>query len=608
MKKSTLTIASCVWVYTWLVFTAGAFIYALWTDDMDLVSMIWLVGFAACIGSLPALLVLNLTLGYIRDLQLTTPNKLLFLVLLLAGICLLYGLVVFVLDITIEMALIGITVAGCLFACTLVSFVANYPALKQYLHAEPFPDDQEDQSTYLFTHQNQTIIMDTPSVLHEQAGAQPATSNKVLIKAAITGALILLMLIPALFITNLVQEREQRQRQVITEVSKGWAAAQTITGPYIVVPYRYSITTTDNKTTTVTKNIFLLPDDLQVAGTLEPQQRKRSIYTVLLYRANLQASGRFQIVVPAEINKEQLLLQEAKLCIGINDFKGIEEKVAITFNGTRYELTPGLPSEDLDKNGLSAGINLSFPDLQKPLDFSFNLKVKGSEQISFLPLSGNSTFTLRSAWPSPSFNGASLPVERQVSDSGFSATWAFNTANLPFNTFLRDVKFDQSAYAFGVSMLQPADQYAKTMRSVKYAILFIGLTFSLFFIVELMQQRPVHPVQYVLVGLALVIFYTLLLSISEFILFDYAYAIAAMATVSLITLYAKGHFKKWSVAAVFALVTGLLYTFIFILIRLEDTALLVGSIGLFTILALVMYASRNINWYNPGFVKNVHQA
>jgi inner membrane protein len=162
---------------------------------------------------------------------------------------------------------------------------------------------------------------------------------------------------------------------------------------------------------------------------------------------------------------------------------------------------------------------------------------------------------------------------------------------------LRDTKFEPGAFAFGVTMIQPADQYAKTERAVKYAILIIGLTFSLFFIVELMQKKPIHPVQYVLIGLALVIFYTLLLSISEFLLFDIAYLVAAIATILLITLYANTHFKSWRSAGIFAGVLTLLYGFIFVLIRLEDTALLVGSIGLFIILAIAMYASRKINWY-----------
>ena len=189
------------------------------------------------------------------------------------------------------------------------------------------------------------------------------------------------------------------------------------------------------------------------------------------------------------------------------------------------------------------------------------------------------------------------PAKETISDKGFSASWSFNKANLPFGMVLRDFKFDESALAFGVTMMQPADQYAKTNRSVKYAILVIGLTFSLFFIIELMQQKPIHPVQYVLIGLGLVIFYSLLLAISEFIPFDYAYLIASFSTILLIGFYAKNHFRSWKSSGIFSGVLTLLYGFIFILIRLEDTALLVGSIGLFIILAITMQASKKVNWY-----------
>jgi inner membrane protein len=154
--------------------------------------------------------------------------------------------------------------------------------------------------------------------------------------------------------------------------------------------------------------------------------------------------------------------------------------------------------------------------------------------------------------------------------------------------------------AFGVTMIQPADGYAKTNRCIKYAILFIGLSFSLFFIVEIMQRKPLHPVQYALIGLALVIFFTLLLAITEFIPFDYAYLIAASSTILLISFYARGHFQSWGSAGIFTSVLSILYGFIFVLIRLEDTALLIGSIGLFMILALVMFASRRINWYGEN--------
>ncbi len=429
---------------------------------------------------------------------------------------------------------------------------------------------------------------------------QISYGTKILIKGIITGVLILVMLIPTIFIANLVSEREKRQKEVVAEVSNKWATSQTITGPYIVIPYNE--TTVDDKKNAVVirKSVVILPETLNVQGNLLPEKRKRSIYTVLLYRSNLNAEGLFKPVIPSDINIENLLLNEARLCIGINDIKGIEEKVSINFNGKAYELTPGLPAGAINSTGLSCNAYITREGLNNESSFAFNLKIKGSEQLHFVPLAGNSSFALQSLWPNPSFEGNTLPTERTVSEKGFTAKWNFNKANLPFNTVIKEFNIKEESFAFGVSMVQPADQYAKTMRSVKYAILIIGLTFSLFFIIELMQKKPVHPVQYMLVGLALVIFYSLLLAFSEFIMFNNAYLIAAMATVSLISLYTKSHFASWKVAGVFALVLGLLYGFIFVLIQLEDTALLVGSIGLFAVLAIVMYASRNINWYNPS--------
>jgi inner membrane protein len=284
----------------------------------------------------------------------------------------------------------------------------------------------------------------------------------------------------------------------------------------------------------------------------------------------------------------------------LSDFKGIEEKMVIRFNGTDYELTPGLPTNALSEKGLSASIPLTTAERGVKLPFQINLKIKGSEQLHFVPLSGDSKFTLRSSWPDPSFDGNNLPSERIVNDSGFTASWKFNKANLPFGTALKDFDYDEKSLAFGVTLIQTTDGYSKTYRCIRYAILFIGLTFSLFFIVELMQKKPVHPVQYILIGLALIIFYTLLLSISEFIVFDIAYLVAAIATILLITLYAFGHFRSYRTAGIFAGVLSLLYGFTFVLIRLEDTALLLGSIGLFIILALAMYASRKINWYGEN--------
>lgn len=429
---------------------------------------------------------------------------------------------------------------------------------------------------------------------------QPA-GNKAVVKGFITGGLILLMLVPTIFISNLVDERERRQQEVVIDVSSKWATAQTVTGPYLFIPYRRKEKDSNDKESFTTQHLLLLPDNLAISGIITPEERKRSIYKVVLYKTSLNSKGNFKLELPKDFDPSSLVLTEVKVCMGISDFKGIEKKIDIIINGTVYTLSPGLPTDAIDSTGLSASIDLSKVDINQPILFSMPLELKGSRQLHFVPLSGNSQFSIQSTWMAPSFDGNTIPTERAVDESGFRAKWSFNKANLPFGTLLRDAKLNKYAHAFGISMLQPADQYAKTTRSVKYAILIIGLTFSLFFIIELMQKRPVHPVQYVLIGLALVIFYTLLLSVSEFILFDFAYMVAAFATVSLISLYAKGHFKSWKTAGIFAGILSGLYGFIFILIRLEDTALLVGSIGLFIVLALVMYTSRKINWYHhPG--------
>lgn len=431
--------------------------------------------------------------------------------------------------------------------------------------------------------------------------SQPVASNqqpnRILIKGLITGALILLMLIPTLFINNLISERESRQKEVVKEVSSKWSSAQTLSGPFLVVPYTDTILNSDGKAVATKTKLLLLANELNVNGKIIPEQRPRSIYKVLLYKTDISMRGTFKVTWPADINLANVDYANAKLCFSLSDFKGIEEEIYVNFNGKKLLLNPGLPVKDFGEIGLSTPVTLTAETTIAEIPFSMQVKIKGSEQLHFIPMSASSKFQISSVWPSPSFDGNMLPGSREITDKGFSAIWSFNRANLPFGTVIKENTITGKTTAFGVSLVQPADQYNKTMRSVKYAILFIGLTFAFFFIIELMQKKPFHPVQYVLVGLALVIFYTLLLAISEYILFDYAYIIAAAATILLISLYAKGHFNNWKTAGIFFLLLSCLYGFIFILIRLEDTALLVGSIGLFVVLALIMFVSRKINWY-----------
>jgi len=490
---------------------------------------------------------------------------------------------------------------GLLFACSFFAIFFSLPRLLSYFSGNGSHLTYSDSFQILFYKTNTDTIMEQPTLQEHR----PAHSNRLLIKGLITGGLILLMLIPTLFIQNLVTEREERQKEVVKEVSSKWAGEQTLSGPFLVVPYSEQSLNSDGKTILTKTNLIVSAEHLSVNGKIIPEERPRSIYKVLLYKTVLNFSGSFKPQWPAGINASGLDLANAKLCFSLSDFKGIEEEVRVNLNNRDLLLNPGLPVNDLGEAGLSVPADLSTAPLTTGAPFTMQLRLKGSGSLHFIPMSVNSSYSLSSAWPSPSFDGNALPTERTVRDSGFISQWNFNRANLSFASVVKQGLLKADGNAFGVSMVQPADQYNKTMRSIKYAILIIGLSFALFFIIEIMQKKPFHPVQYVLTGLALVIFYTLLLSISEYILFDRAYTIAAAATVLLIVFYAKSHFGNWRAPGILAAALSSLYGFVFILISLEDTALLVGSIGLFIILALVMYASRKISWYGSTKIERL---
>lgn len=594
-KVPSLSISLKLWLCSALILSVEIFVYSLTTHFSDSLSTLFFFLFAATIGSIPAFLVLLILSPLLRKFTFRYTNRLALFIFLLLIIAIAYALpAAFIIDNPfnkyssvqsfLQTALMCFAFVS---SSILIAFLCSLKYIKLY---------------FLSSNKNTHIMYENSMQTAVQSGAN-SFANKIWIKAVTTAGLILLMLIPTVFVSNLVEERQARQEEVKNEVSGKWAGQQNITFPYLHIPY--NVTTQENGKTVVEERSFLiLPENLNVNGSVTAEQRKRSIYSVLLYNSALQAKGNFKIGVPEGVDASTINWANSKICFGISDFKGIQQKVIVNVNDESYDLSAGLPTNEIDTTGLSSPIHLSADNLGKEVSFELPLKIKGSGQLHFVPLAGNSEFNITSNWNSPSFDGNTLPAERTLDNKGFEASWSFNKANLPFNTVAKDFNFKKNDYAFGVSLLQPTDQYAKTMRCVKYALLFIGLTFSLFFIVEIMQKKPFHPVQYVLVGLALIVFYTLLLSISEFLQFDFAYLQASIATVLLITLYAKGHFKSWKVASVFAGAIGSIYGFIFVLIRLEDTALLVGSIGLFCILALAMYASRKINWYGAAVPAN----
>ena len=421
--------------------------------------------------------------------------------------------------------------------------------------------------------------------------------NKIILKSFFIGMLMLLLLIPTAFILSLVSERQSRQQEAVSEISSKWAGSQTVTGPVIGIPYN-EMMTSDNKTTEVRKWAYFLPDKLDMQARIVPEKRYRGIYQVIVYTATLQVKGSYDSLRLTElgIRPEQIRWNEAAVFFDISDVQGLKEEMTLHLAGSSLDLVPAKFSTDQFKNSLSAALPAAIAGMHGPLEFSATVVLKGSGNLLFVPAGKTTTVKTTSSWPDPSFAGSYLPDVRTVKDNGFEADWKVLYLNRNFPQQWKEVEHDLDKSSFGVNLIVPVDSYQQTTRSVKYSILIILLTFTAFFLIEWVYRRTIHAIQYILVGLALCLFYTLLLSFSEYIGFNNAYLIAALATMFLIAWYVRSILRSSKMAVFIGLLLTLLYGFIFTLIQLQDYALLMGSVGLFITLGIVMYFSRKIKW------------
>lgn len=423
--------------------------------------------------------------------------------------------------------------------------------------------------------------------------------NRNIIKGFIIGFLILVMLIPTAFIQDLVHERQGRQEEVVQEISSKWAGGQVVVGPVLAIPYRIYDHDKDGKVIESRSEAYLLPELLKVSAAMDPEVRHRSLYDVTLYRSSATLTGQFNLsaLQKLRIDSARFIWEESRLLLGIDDARGLEEEVALNWGGKTMVLEAGVPDNRVVSKGLGVAVPTAGAEV---IPFSMQLKLKGSQLLYFTPVGNTTSVSVAAPWKDPSFDGQYLPVQSELTDKGFKALWKVLQISRNYPQVWNEGSYDLRASSFGVRLIQPADSYAKTERSVKYALLFIALTFTVFFFVEIFQRQQVHPLQYILVGFAFCVFYTLLLSISEYAGFNTAYFIAALATVALVGFYVQGIFKRFQIALWFAIALGGLYTYIFILIQLQDYALLFGSIGLFVIIAALMYSSRKIDWYGAA--------
>lgn len=410
------------------------------------------------------------------------------------------------------------------------------------------------------------------------------------LKLVVVFGLMFLLLIPTVLIINLVDEREQRRDEAAIAVGSKWGSNQTIVGPIISVPY------IENE---ITQYAHFLPDRLVINGSLTPNILQRGIYEINAYNTNLSFAGEFAPLNVNELNINPALLRwnDALISIGITDVRGLNEDVVVKWNDQELMLNSS-NSVNIERINSKISTKLTSFNPQQIYQYSFDLKLNGIKALNFSPVAKETLVSLNSSWDNPSFDGAFLPDQREINDLGFKADWKILAVNRNLSqqwTSKTGNQFDDAS--FGVRLLVPVDHYQKSMRSAKYAILVIALTFLIFFFVEALNKKRIHPFQYILVGLALVLFFSLLLALSEHLNFNLAYLIAGVSTISAITLYSFSIFKNQKLSIIQTICLLIIYSFIFVIIQLQDYALLVGNIGLFIVLALIMYISRKIDWY-----------
>jgi inner membrane protein len=440
--------------------------------------------------------------------------------------------------------------------------------------------------------------------------------NRILgFKLGAIALLIVLLLVPLSMIGGLVSERQYQRAEVLQDIARSSSYRQQLTGPILVMPY----TKVWNQWKTHAKTgeryleeqksrgrLYFLPERFVLNGHVVTEERARGIYKALLYRSDNQISGAFKLPARLGLGDELGLYQFDRpfLSVGISDVRGISNDLQLRFNGATLGFEPGSAEERF-----GAGVHAPLPVLDAQsgqlLEFSFDLKLQGTEQLSITPVGRDSKVELSSDWPHPSFVGEYLPSSREVMATGFTAQWQTSFFATNLEEALADCVRGDSCKAltarhFGVSFVDPVDQYLKTERAIKYALLFIGLTFAVFFLFEVLKRMAVHPVQYALVGMSLALFYLLLLSLSEHLNFAAAYGISALACVALIGFYVSHVLHSALRGGLFGLLLAALYGLLFALLNAEDYALLMGSILVFGVLTGVMVLTRKLDWYSVG--------
>ncbi|MFM9835873.1 MAG: cell envelope integrity protein CreD [Methylophilaceae bacterium] len=430
--------------------------------------------------------------------------------------------------------------------------------------------------------------------------------------------LVILMAWALSHVNDLIIERQMRQESVNAEIAKSSAGYQTLLGPVLVVPYteEYSeIVGTDKNQKTVNRKekgrIYVLPETIQAKGGFTNEYKSLGIFKSLMYQFSGNLMGEFNLAKNIQIKPVHtngvITIHEAYLSMGLSDPRGISGSPHLIWNKQTVEITQGSQVTAIG-NGIHA--NLGLIDITAAnVQFSINMNVRGMEKFNFVPIANNNIVSLNSNWKSPHFDGSFLPEAstQKIDETGFKANWAVSSlASNIQEKLLNMLTVNASVVSLesiGVGFVEPINIYSQADRATKYGLLFIGLTFAGFFVFEVLKQLRIHPAQYTLVGLAMALFYLLLVSLSEHISFAWSYCCASLACISLLGYYLSHVLQSKVHGLVFASMLTALYGALYGILASEDNALLMGSLLVFGLLALTMILTRKVDWYDIGLQK-----
>ena len=416
------------------------------------------------------------------------------------------------------------------------------------------------------------------------------TGESMSVKIIFIIVMIIAMLVPEKMVLDIIHERMERSEEVKTKLNARQGGEQEFHGPVLSIPYEIN----DKKDW-----LHLYPENLKINANIDPEIRKLGIYETVLYQSTIDLSGSFALpgntaLKGVQLQAEYLNLNEAQLSFGVLDPSGIVKDVKVTVGDREITASPGIAIE----NAFSKGFHILLPIQQNSTDkisFATSLKIKGSKSLKFVPTGKQTEIRMKSTWKDPSFIGNFLTSSHEVTEKGFTAEWIIHDLQRDFKNIWFGGAPSDKHESVGVKLLKLNDVYQQILRMIKYAILFISFTFAALFISERLTYIKIHPLQYLLTGLASLLFYILLLSLSEHITFNTSYGITSSIITLLIAAYAKAIFSSIKMAWTLGAVSTLLYLFLFGTLQLEDYALLMGSFGLLFILAVVMFLTRGIN-------------